>query len=309
MSNKNVYYFLLKEFLEMKISKPRDNSASNKFHHQFKCHFLLFFLFGQSIWLPNCIPCKRIVSLIPSIFSIFSIIYCSIGLALKKYETFFNTHVLFVQLQMLVNMLPGIFGAVQCIRLARKARHFNAPLKILSFDKIIETLEKQTPIKVPWNCFQTRFTRKSKIIVVFYSLMFILKFLLRPLNGQSLRIKSAFSMLYRTATVYHTVFYVDLFNLLSSSVNDSVKAHRQVLLEKNTIEVNDYIDVLYLIKIQHLQLWHCRQIIIKHFGYVIIVTMIDSTYTITASAFWAYHYLMSGFDWIAVTRKYYENLV
>lgn len=275
------------------------NVRSNTLYQKFKWHFLLFFLFGQNTRLPNGVPCKPLIFLIPTIVAILLIAISAFGLSMEKFENLDNGHGLMVHFLILVPIFPGLSAVMQSVRISNGTHVF-----INIFNSLVESLEKQTFTQIAWGKFRKQITFKITIIVIWhlYSVFFRLVWM-SPFYGRRFEILASLVLLYKMAATYHTVFYVDLLSLLSSAIVQSVTKQRQNIQKKRSWQANEIINFMLLVKTQHMQLWEGIQVLNKHFGLIAVAIMIETMFTTTSNGYWSFFYWIRGEKWLVIARK------
>lgn len=266
--------------------------------YQFKRYFQFFFLFGQDI---KNMPNKRILSYIPAIVSLILVVFSESRLIAKDFSGIEAEHGIMLHSLMIVNMLPSLVAAVEIFRMSKGTQYF---AKI--FNIIIDGLKSKKSVKIEWKNVQKKIWSKILIIIVWYFLVIFFRFASRsPLYGRRYEIWSSILLFYRTASVFHTIFYVELITFLITTVTSDVEAQRQILAKKVFFDLKCVICIMKVVKLQHFQIWHCCQAINEHFGIIIIAIMIDSLFTVTVYGYFAFFFWDNDENLIVTIRKYY----
>lgn len=261
---------------------------------RFKRYFLFFSLFGQNIFRP-----ENVFSYIPSILSLVLIILCKFRLTAKEFKDIDFEHKFVLYSLVVLNMLPILIAVLESFRMPKGTQYF---MKI--FDTIIEYLETKTSTKINWTKFQRRIALRFKMIFFCYIITALFRLSFRtPMHGRRYELWSTALRFYRTTTLLHIMFYVDLLNFLLSSVTSSVKAPTEALQEKQCFESKDVIKILKLVKLHHFQVWECFQVINEYFGRIFVAITLDSVYTILNTGYWTFYLWMSGQSTFVLLRK------
>lgn len=268
----------------------------------FKRYFQFFFLFGQNTSQPNKnVPSKRIFSYMPTIFAMIFIIFCEQRLLLKVFGRIGRENKIMLHTMMMVNMLPGLISTIESFRIQKGTKKF-----VQIFNMVTERLKYCTSAKIVWKNVENQMRRKIIIIIVWCIFSVFFRLMWRsPLYGRRYEIWSLFLMFYRTASVFHIIFYVDLVKLLIASVSCSVEAQRQILRKKVFLDLKKVINIMKLAKLQHLQIWDCCQVINQYFPIIAITILIDSMYTMTIYGYFTFYFWRNDENLVVTMRKYF----
>lgn len=252
---------------------------------KFRRYFICFFLFGQNACHPMNITRNRIIFYFPSVIALYLIIHCEHTLTAKRFMRTERDNEVILHSIMLINMVPSLIASIESFRLPNGTRNL---LRIYS--DIINYIEKLTEMKIAWEKFQREIYSKIKLVLIFFFITVFIRLWLRsPLYGRIYELSSAIMWFYRSMAVLHSVFYIDLFTLLFSSIGSSLNVHRKIILKKQSVKnLNGITDILRNVKCQHLKLWECGRLINEYFGWILSVIVVDSAFTVTNDGYWLF---------------------
>lgn len=262
----------------------------------FKRHFLFFFLCGQN----SCLPRERFFSYVPTIFSLFIIFLSEIRLTEKRFKNLEMEQGFILHCLLLCNMFPSLIAAIESFRMPNGIQYF-----LQSFRMIIEYLETRTPTKINWKNVQKRISLKFKKAYLCYFVVIFFRLVIKsPVFGRRYEMWSSFLWFYRSATILHAVFYVDLLRFLISSVSHGIESQRKALKKKDSVELNELIDIVKTVKYHHYQVCECLQVINDHFGRIFVAIAVDSIFTLTNTGYWFFHHWVKETTVYVLFRKY-----
>lgn len=271
--------------------------------NRFKRYFLFFFLIGQNVCFTKGPKFNRILSWIPSIFTIFLIIFSENYQSAKKFKEIERDHGVILQTLVWSNLLPSLFATIESFRMPYGTQCFDN-----LFSLIINQLETKTKLKISWQILHKQIFQRFKIICICLCVTILFRITFHsPLHGQRYEIMSLIVWFYKTMTLFHTMFYVELLNFLFSSITSRIDLtkiqHTSVWNIELCLGISEVINILNTLKFYHFQVWKCYQIINKHFGYIIIAITIDTAYTLANSSYWAFYYWMHGHNYLVYLQK------
>lgn len=276
-------------------------ATTNRFDRlcHFKRHFLFFFLCGQN----TCLPRERIFSCVPTIFSLFVIITSEIRLTAKRFKNLEMEQGFILHCLLLCNMFPSFVAAIESFRMPNGIQIF-----LQTFRMIVEYLEDRTPTKINWTNVQKRINFKFiKAYLCYFVVVFFRLVIKSPVFGRRYELWSSFLWFYRSATILHAVFYIDLLRFLISSMAHSVESQRKALKKKRSFELNELIEIVNIVKYHHYQVGECLKIINDYFGPIFVAIAIDSIFTLTNTGYWFFHHWMKDTTVFVLFRKYLLN--
>lgn len=252
---------------------------------RFRRYFICFHLFGLNACHPRNFAKQRIIYYFPSIVALFLLIYCEHFLTAKRFKRTENENGMILHSIMLINMTPSVCASIESFRMPNGTRN----LKQIYSD-VINYIEKLMSVRIAWDNFHREIYSKFKLVLICFSVTVFFRLWLRsPLYGRVYELSSAILWLYRTMTVLHSIFYVDLLTLLISSISLTVKVHRKIIAKrKSPKKIDEITDILRNVKHQHMKLWECGQIINEYFGWTLLIVVIDSAFTVTNDGYWLF---------------------
>lgn len=268
--------------------------------NRFKRYFTFYSLFGQNLCSPKKLRKPRAISCIPSILSLLVIVSCEVFLCCKRYEGIKSEFVSVLYSLMMMNMFPSLVAAVESFRMPKGTQQF-----IRIFNAVIEYLETRTPTKIAWKRIKRQISWRFRIVLGCYVISFVFRLIfISPTYGRWHEFWYTILWFFRTTTILHIIFYVDLLNVILSSVTSSVEIQRKLLSEQLNFRSKKVIQIVNQGKYHHFQVWECFQVINKYFGKILIASTIDSTYTVTNTGYCVFFLWMEGQDILIIFRKY-----
>lgn len=271
--------------------------------NRFKRYFSFYSLFGQNLYSTKKLRKQRALSYIPSILSLCVIVSCEAFLSCKRYGGVKSEHVSVLYSLMMMNMFPSLVAAVESFRMPKGTRQF-----VRIFNAVIENLETRTTTKIAWKKFKRQISWRFSIVLGCYVISFVFRLVFpSPTYGRWYELWYTILWFFRTTTILHIIFYVDLLNILLSSVASSVEIQRKLSSGQFNFRPKNVIPIVNRIKFHHFQIWECFQVINKYFGNILIASTIDSTYTVTNTGYCVFFLWMEGHDILIIFRKYSLN--
>lgn len=269
--------------------------------NQFKRHILLHFLSGQ-----NQLPfkTKNPFAYIPSIIALILTVFCSVKILTKKFKLLDFNDALVLHFTMSVHILPISVATIECFRMK------NGSWQLLkTFARMMNRLESRLAIKVDWSCLRKQMICNaigvafSSFFLIFYRLVFRSTF-----YGHWFEFWTSIPLVYRIASMLHIMFYVDLvtFGMSSMVVGLDTLRKKRILTNNMISHPNEIRNIVNFVKLHHLQIWQCCQVINKYFGFIFIAIILDSVVTITNAAYWAFVYWMRGESFIITMRNLFN---
>lgn len=253
--------------------------------NRFKQYFLWFSILGQNSSYPLAMQRKRFINYIPSIVTLIIVICSEHMLILKEFKRVERNQGVFLHSAMLINMMPSLSAVFESFRIPKGTAYL-----VKSFSTVIEYVEEKTLAKIDWEQFQKQIWFKNKWILIFYFITVFFRLWLRsPIYGRVYETSSAILGFFRIISVLHLVFYIDLLTFLHSTISSVVYAHAKAIRYRLSLKsLNQIINILNDVKYQHFKLWQCTQIFNKYFGWIIVIDVVDSAFSITYDGYWLF---------------------
>lgn len=252
--------------------------------YKFKWYFFYFLLFGQNTCIPIVMMSKktRLILCLPSIVAFIVIFNSEYELTFKRFEAADIFSGMILHTIMLFNMFPSLSAALESFRMPKGT----IPL-LKTYTTIISYIEKKSLSCFDWNKYNDEIWSKTKLILITYFLMAFYRMSVEsPLYGRLYEFSTAMLWFYRSISVIHFVFYIDLLTLQMSTIVFAVRAQAKAIRMTVSLKnLNELIQILKHVKILHFKLWQCSQIFNEYFGWVLVVVLIDSTFTMSVSGY------------------------
>lgn len=272
--------------------------------NRFRGYFFFFFLFGQNRAQRKSVSIKGILSFMPTVVLLVLIVICEIRLSTKTFKGIAAEHNIMLHSVMLLNMLPCVVAAFESFRMPHGTKYLKKIINI-----IVERQESRKFRKVVWKNVEAGIWKKYILILIccYSASLFRLVSSQSPLFGRFVDIWSFVVLSYKTASLFHIIFYVDLLAFLISSVAANLEAERQLLRKRLFFSFKEVVDIMKTVKVQHFQLCDCCQVVTKHFGTITIAIMIDAMFTVAVYGYFTFFYWFNNERLTVTIRKYYFN--
>lgn len=315
------FHVTISSILHFRRISSKISSKTMKITKNFRKYFLIFFLLGQSSWNVSVGGCRyfRISRIIPAIIYLIVSITCTYP-TLAPFWSFQAGEAITCFVHFL-SLLLTLTTVISAIFYERKILQL-----IAIFDRTVQHLQYSSRKSFTANSFNFKraFDKKCAIMFVICVLQLITKMLTTPLRfSRTMPINIFYSIMtfYKILAKVHVLFYIDLLlwcyklNADQIQLNDNHYTfdidptdHRIKNKIKPTINVDEYINNLRHCKYIHFKLWNISNLINSHFGWEIIVGLLDSFIAGFLAAFWTFLHLREA-NYRDVPRKIEMKIV
>lgn len=272
----------------------------------FRKYFLIFFLFGQSSWNISVVERGRfrINRMIPAVIYLIA----SISLTYPSFAHFRDlslmlattggTIICFVHFSSLLLTVISVFNTIFYDR-------ENSQL-IEIFDRNIKHLQYSSRKRFTANFYNFKRVYGQKCAIIFTLCVFqlITKVSTKPLifdRPMRINIFTCIMNFYKNLAKVHVLFYIDLLlwcyklnadqielneNLYNVDVDPSDNSIKTKI--KPLLNVDEYINKLRHCKYVHFKLWKISKLINSHFGWMMIINLLNSFLEGSLAAFWTF---------------------
>lgn len=272
----------------------------------FRKYFLIFFWFGQSSWNIGAVECDRsrfnrmipaVIYLIASIsFTYPSIAHCR-ELSLMQATTG-------VTIICLVHFSSLVLTVISVINTIFYNQEIYEIIEI--FDRTMKHLQYSSGKRFTANFynFKRAYGKKCAIIFTLCVLQLITKVSTKPLEidrPMRINIFTCIMNFYKNLAKVHVLFYIDLMLWCYELNSDQIELnesnytfdvdptnHSIKTKIKPSINVDEYINKLRHCKYIHFKLWKISKLINSHFGWMMIINLLNSFIEGSLAAFWTF---------------------